>query len=159
MTVRAARAGDAAAIAAIWAPLIRDTTVTFTTEEKTAADIAAMIGARPGAFVVAEREGGVAGFATYGPFRAGPGYAQSAEVTIILSEGARGQGLGRSLMRALERAARDAGIHVLVAGISADNAAALEFHRALGFAETGRMPEVGRKFGRWLDLVLMQKTL
>ena len=157
--IRPATCEDIDAIAVFWAPLIRDTTITFSTEAKTSGDVAALISDRGAAFLVAEISQQVVGFATYGPFRTGPGYARTAELTIILAERARGQGIGRGLLEALEQVARLAGIHVLVAGISADNAGAIGFHRAIGFDETGRMPEVGRKFDRWLDLVLMQKTL
>ncbi len=159
MIIRPARTEDAPAIAAIWNPLIRDTTVTFTSKEKTEAAIAALIAERGAGFLVATVSGAVVGFATHGPFRTGPGYARTAELTVNLAEPARGRGIGRALIEALETQARKAGLHVLVAGISADNAPAIAFHRALGYAETGRMPEVGHKFGRWLDLVLMQKTL
>lgn len=159
MILRQGAASDSEAISAFWAPLIRETVITFSTDEKSPADVAAMIAERGPGFIVAELGGEVAGFATFGTFRNGPGYRHSAELTIILSERARGKGVGRALMAGLEEAARGAGIHVLVSGVSAENAGAVAFHRACGFVETGRMPEVGRKFGRWLDLVLMQKTL
>jgi phosphinothricin acetyltransferase len=62
-------------------------------------------------------------------------------------------------MTRLEEVARAADMHVLVAGVSGENLGAIAFHRAIGFAEVARMPEVGRKFGRWMDLVLLQKIL
>lgn len=157
--IRTARPDDATAIAAIWNPIIADTSITFTTQPKTETGVKAVIAERGAAFVVAERAGTLLGFATWGPFRSGPGYAASAEHTIHLAPAARRQGIGRALMQALEDRARAAGIHVLVGGISADNADAIAFHATLGYAETARMPEVGRKFGRWLDLVLVQKIL
>lgn len=159
MSIRPARVEDAAEIAAFWNPIIRDTAVTFSTDEKSEADLHAMMAGRGEAFVVAELDGAVVGFASYGGFRGGPGYAYAREHTIILSEVARGQGIGRALMQALEAQARAQGVHVLVAGISAENPAAVAFHAAIGYAEVGRMPEVGRKFDRWMDLVLMQKIL
>ncbi len=76
--IRAARAQDATALAAIWNPVIRDTAITFTPLEKTPAAIAAMIGERA-CFLVAEEEGAVLGFASYGQFRGGPGYARAQE--------------------------------------------------------------------------------
>lgn len=159
MILRQGEVRDAAAISAFWVPLIRDTIVTFSTEEKSPADVAAMIEQRGAGFIVAEEEGTVVGFATFGTFRNGPGYRHSAEMTIILSDQARGKGVGRALVSALEDAARAQEIHVLVSGVSGENTGAVAFHRACGFVETGRMPEVGRKFGRWHELVLMQKIL
>ena len=159
MILRKATPGDAAAIAAIWNPIIRDSAVTFTSEEKTEDALVEMIMARGPAFIVAETAGAVLGFASYGAFRDGPGYAHVGEHTIHLAPHARGQGVGRALMRALEAQARRAGIRVLVAGISGENPAACGFHAALGFVEVGRMPGVGCKFGRLMDLILMQKTL
>jgi L-amino acid N-acyltransferase len=158
MIVRAAASGDASAIAAIWNAMIRDTLFTFTTEEKTPSGIEDMIAARPGAFWVAEQDG-VVGFVTYAQFRAGPGYAASVEHSIVLTQAAQGRGAGRMLMqRALDSAA-DQGRHVMVAGISAANPGGVAFHTAMGFDPVGRMPQVGRKAGRWLDLILMQKLL
>ncbi|WP_297769745.1 GNAT family N-acetyltransferase [uncultured Roseovarius sp.] len=160
MILRRAESGDIPAILGIWNPLIRNTSVTFTTVEKTAQGLADDIAARGGAFLVAEADDGVVlGFATYGAFRAGPGYAHTAEHSVILSQQARGQGVGRALMTQLEQQARTDKIHVLIAGVSSENAGAIAFHRAIGFDEGPRLPEVGCKFGRWMDLILLHKRL
>jgi len=159
VSVRPARESDAAAIAAIWNPVIRDTAVTFTTLEKTREGLRADIAARGPCFLVAEAGGRVAGFATCFQFRGGPGYARTLEHSVILAPAARGYGLGRALMAALEEAARARGAHALWAGISGENPAGVAFHAAIGFAHVARLPEVGFKFGRWMDLVLMRKPL
>lgn len=159
MIVRPATPADIAALLAIWNPLIRDTTVTFTTVEKTPETLAAEITARGPAFLVAETAGTLHGFASYGAFRSGPGYALTAEHTVILAEGARGRGIGRALMTRLEEAARRSGLHALIGAVSGANPDAIAFHEAIGFARVGHLPQVGRKFGQWLDLVLLQKTL
>lgn len=159
MRIRQAQPSDAGDIAVITNTIIRDTLVTFTTDERSPEAIAEDIRARGPSYLVAEDDGRVLGFATYGVFRSGPGYTQCREVSIQLSDDARGQGGGRALMQQLQAVARNDGIHVLVAGISSANPAAVAFHAALGFHEVGRMPEVGCKWGRRLDLVLMQKIL
>lgn len=159
MNIRPATASDAPAIARITNAIIRDTLVTFTTDERSAAQIAEDIKARGPGYLVAEHDSHVIGFATYGPFRTGPGYAQTCEHTIQLSPDARGKGVGRALMSALQDIAQAQGVHVLVAGISSANPGAEAFHAALGYSKVGVMPEVGFKFGQRLDLVLMQKIL
>jgi phosphinothricin acetyltransferase len=157
MILRRATEADIPAILAIWNPLIRDTSVTFTTEEKTHEGLAAEIAARGDAFVVAEDAGRVLGFAGFGAFRAGPGYRHTAEHTVILAEGARGRGTGRALMARLEEVARARGIHALIGAVSGENAGAIAFHEAIGFTRAGVLPEAGYKFGRWMDLVLFHK--
>lgn len=159
MRIRQAQPEDAGAIVAFWNPMIRNTSVTFSTEEKTVEGLSADIHGRAEAFQVAEIDGQVVGFATYFPFRSGPGYARTKEHTIILSQSAYGKGVGRALMNRLSEVARAENVHSLIAGVSAENAAGLAFHAAVGFKETTRLPEVGFKFGRWMDLVLMQKFL
>lgn len=156
--IRPARPDDAPAIAAIWNRVIRETVQTFTTLEKSPDDLASRIAAGT-PWWVAEAAGAVVGHATYGAFRAGPGYAQTMEHSIHLTEAAQGKGLGRALMGALEGHARAGGVHVMVAGISASNAGGLAFHAALGYLKVGRMPEVGTKWGQRHHLVLMQKIL
>jgi len=157
MTLRPATVTDIPAILAIWNPLIRNTAVTFTTEEKTHEDLAADIAARTEAFIVAEDTGHVLGFATFGLFRAGPGYRHTAEHTVILAKKARGQGTGRALIARLEEVARARGIHTLIGAVSGENAGAIAFHEAVGFTRAGVLPGAGHKFGRWLDLVLFHK--
>jgi len=162
MIVRPAVVGDVAAIMAFWNPQIRDTAITFSTVQKTEAGLSEEIAACEAegrAFLLAETQGDAIGLATYFPFRKGPGYAHTVEHTIVLAKDARGAGVGRALMTALEDHARGRGVHVLVAGVTGENVAGIAFHRALGFVEVGHMPQVGAKFGRWMDLVLLQKTL
>ena len=159
MKLRQGVSGDAAAIARIWNREIREGVSTFNSAEKPLEEVAGLIAARPEAWVVAEVQGVVAGFATWAQFRGGVGYRHSFEHTVHLDTVARGQGVGRALMAAVEEGARRGGAHVLVAGISGENADAIAFHEAMGFQLVGRMPEVGRKFDRWMDLVLMQKML
>ena len=160
--IRAATHADADAIAAIWNPVIRDTVITFNPVEKTPAMICDMLDERAalgqGVFV-AEGAGGVVGFALYGQFRGGVGYAHTAEHTIVLGPDARGLGLGKALMTAIEDHARAAGIHTLWAGVSSGNMDGVRFHAHMGFTEIATLPQVGRKFDQWLDLVLMQKRL
>ena len=154
--IRAADEADVPQIQALWNAMIRDTTATFTTEEKTRTGIAEMIADRRDRFFVFAPDA-VAGFVTWGPFRAGPGYAHTAEHTIILTT--KGQGIGRALMDFAEQRAATQGIHAMIAGISSDNPAAQAFHGALGYVQVGLLPQVGRKDGRWLDLIFMQKLL
>lgn len=160
--IRAATSADATGIAAIWNPVIRDTAITFNSAEKTVADIAALILSRTSdghAFLVAEDRGRIAGFATYAQFRGGIGYARTMEHTILLAPRAQGRGLGRALLTAIEDHARAAGALSLFAGVSAENPAGRAFHARLGFAEVAILQRVGFKFGRSMDLVLMQKFL
>lgn len=158
MIVRDAIGADAGAIAKIWNREIRDGVSTFNTIEKELGTLQAAI-ASEAVFKVVEDADGVLGFATFGPFRGGPGYVHSMEHSIYLAEDARGKGVGRRLMTALESEARARDIHVLVAGVGSENAAGIAFHTRLGFVEVGRMPQIGRKFDRWMDLVLLQKML
>ncbi|WP_370313427.1 N-acetyltransferase family protein [Sagittula sp.] len=159
MILRTAEPRDAAAIAAIWNEIIDHTAITFTTERKTPEGIVADIASRGPAFIVAEDAGRLAGFATYFPFRGGPGYAHTKEHSIQLEDHARGAGLGRLLMAELERVARAEGVHSLWAGVSGENPGGVAFHAAIGFTPIATLPQVGFKFGRWMDLVLMQKIL
>ena len=159
MTVRAANHADAAIIATLWNEMIANSLNTFTNKLKTEAEIRDLITERPGAVWVADRDGTLGGFVTYGPFRAGPGYAATVEHSIVLQSDARRSGTGKRLMEKAMAEAAGQGKHVMMAGISAVNSDAIAFHTSLGFVEVGRLREVGRKNGHWLDLVLMQKTL
>jgi L-amino acid N-acyltransferase len=109
--------------------------------------------------LVAETEGNVVGYCCWSVFRGGPrfpGYRHTVEQTVHVDAAAQRSGVGRALIVALIERARAHDIHVMVAGIDADNGDSIAFHRSLGYVEVARMPETGRKFDRWLDLVLMQ---
>lgn len=161
--IRMAVADDAADLAVLWNPWIRDSVITFNSDEKTATDIADMIAARHTArhavFVATGADDRVLGFATYAQFRSGIGYATCMEHTIVLAPQARGKGAGRALMAAVETHAHDHGAHQMIAGITGENTAACAFHAALGYALIATIPQAGFKFNRFLDLVLMQKFL
>jgi len=101
----------------------------------------------------------VLGYASYGDFRAFQGYRLTVENSIYVAGDARGKGAGSALLAALVDAARAQGKHMMVAGIEAGNDVSLRLHAKQGFIETARMPELGFKFGRYLDLVFLQKTL
>ncbi|MDE1170312.1 MAG: GNAT family N-acetyltransferase [Verrucomicrobium sp.] len=109
-------------------------------------------------WVAAEGEA-VHGFGAYGPFRPWAGYRFTVEHSLYVAEARRGQGLGKRLLERLLLSAREQGMHTVVAGVDAANEGSIALHRAFGFEETGRLREVGQKFGRWLDLVFLQKLL
>lgn len=160
--IRPATPADIGKILQIWAPIIRDTLVTFNTVVPTPEGLRATLEAKARddhAFLVAEVDGKLAGFATYGQFRGGLGYAHTMEHTIILAPKVRGAGLGRRLMAAIEDHAARRDAHSMFAGVSAANPDGVGFHAALGYDTRAVLPEVGYKNGQWLDLVLMQKLL
>lgn len=109
--------------------------------------------------LVGEVHGEVFGYATYGKFRAKPGYSKTLEHSIYLNEKAQGKGLGSEMMRKLIEIAKEQGYHMMIAGMDSENLGSYRFHERLGFRETARMPEVSFKFGKWLTLVFMQLKL
>ncbi|CAM3366157.1 N-acetyltransferase family protein [Deinococcus saxicola] len=109
--------------------------------------------------LVLEDAGRVIGWATYGPFREKPGYAGTVEHSVYIRDGLRGAGLGTLLMNALIADATARNFHVMVGGVAADNAGSLAFHTRLGFVQVAHFRQVGRKFGRWLDLAFLQLVL
>lgn len=109
--------------------------------------------------LVAEDAGEVVGYASYGPWRAFDGFRETVEHSVYVRADQRGKGVGPQLMQALVERARAQGLHVMVAAIESGNAASIRLHERLGFTVTGQMPQVGQKFGRWLDLTFMQLVL
>ncbi|GHA54394.1 N-acetyltransferase [Amylibacter ulvae] len=162
MTIRFAKTSDAQAIADIWNHYIRETIATFNAAEKSTADVKSMLIQKADEnhpVFCAQCDGRVIGFATYGAFRAGVGYAHSKEHTVMLAPDASKLGYGGALMRSLENHCRENGVHCLMAGVSAENTVGIRFHEKIGFSAVATLPEVGYKFSRWHDLVLMQKIL
>ena len=109
--------------------------------------------------LVAEVAGEVAGYGSFGDFRAFDGYRHTCEHSVYVDDRFRRRGIARALVTELEARASRLGKHAMIAGIEAGNAASIALHVELGFVEVGRLPQVGRKFERWLDLVFMEKIL
>jgi L-amino acid N-acyltransferase len=112
--------------------------------------------------LVAEYDRAVVGFCSYTHFRGAgvwSGYSLTVEHTIHVAQQHWGMGIGRLLLYELLKRARAAELHVMVGAIDSSNTASIDFHSRLGFAEVARMPQIGHKFGKWLDLVLMQLVL
>lgn len=103
--------------------------------------------------------GEVLGYASYGTWRNFEGFRHTVEHSVYVRRDQRGRGLGLRLMQALIERARTADLHVMIAAIEAENASSIRLHQRLGFVVTGQMPQVGRKFERWLDLTFMQLIL
>lgn len=109
--------------------------------------------------VVAVAGGQVVGYGSYGTFRDKVGYSKTVEHSVYVAPGQQGKGVGTQILTWLINQARAEGYHVMLGSIDAENAGSLRFHAQQGFVEVARMPQVGYKFGRWLDMVFMQLTL
>jgi phosphinothricin acetyltransferase len=163
--IRPSLDADIAAIAAIYAHHVLHGTGTFETEPPGVADMAARradVLAKGLPYLVAERasDGAILGFAYCNWFKPRPAYRFSAEDSIYLADDARGRGVGATLLKALIEAAEAAGVRKLIAVIGdAANLGSIGVHRAQGFAHVGVLEDVGWKFDRWLDVVLMDRVL
>lgn len=161
-TIRSAAEDDLADILRIYNQAIEKTTAVFEYRPHTLEMRREWFKAKQAAslpVLVALESGAVLGFASYGPFRAWPAYKYSVELSVYVDESARGRGIGSVLVRSILESARKQDLHVVMAGITADNAVSLRLHEKLGFVEVAHVREVGYKFGRWLDLKLLQIVL
>lgn len=162
MPIRPAAEADIPAITAIFNEVIATSTAIYADDPFTEEDRRAWFAQRRAAgypVLVAEEDGEVLGLASFGEFRAWPGFRHTVEHSVHVRAGARGRGIGTALVAALFEPARALGKHVMIAGVDAANAGSIRMHERLGFARGAVLREVGRKFGRWLDLELMQKFL
>lgn len=161
-TVRDATEDDLPAILAITNQAILETTAVWTIAPATLELRAGWMRDRRAAgfpVLVAERDGQVAGFGSFGAFRAWDGYIHTVEHSLYVDPARHRQGIGRVLLQTLIDRAAASGKHAMVGGIEAANHASIALHRAAGFEEAGVLREVGRKFDRWLDLLFMVRVL
>jgi L-amino acid N-acyltransferase len=162
MMIRPATERDIPAITTIYNEVVANSTAVWTEKQDTEAERLAWMNARRGLgypVLVATEQATVLGYGTFGDFRAWPGYRYSVEHSVHIHADHRGRGLGRAIVEELIPAANALGKHVLIAGIDGGNLASIRLHESAGFVEAARMPEIGRKFGRWLDLIFMQRFL
>ena len=161
VAVRLARLDDAEAIRAIYNLEVTGSTVTFDLVPRTLADQEAWLAEHAGVHpaVVAELEGEVVGFGSLAPYRNRPAYATTVENSVYVRSDRRGLGCGRAILAELVRLATVHGFHAVMARIVGGHEASIGLHARCGFELVGVEREVGRKFGRWLDVVLMQRLL
>jgi L-amino acid N-acyltransferase YncA len=159
--IRDAVTDDAEACAAIYAPYVRDTAISFETDPPTAGEMARRIAdaQRAHAWLVLEMDGEVVGYAYGGPFMTRAAYAWSASVSIYLAPNRRRTGGGRALYEALFDRLAARGHRLLLAGVALPNEASTGLHLALGFEPAGTYRRVGWKLGRWHDVAWYQRAL
>jgi len=160
--VREAAVDDAEVLARIYNPFIQDTIVTFEETPVSAAEMARRVlevrdvGL---SWLVAEEQGEVAGYAYAARWRARHAYRYTAETTVYLAPGAEGRGLGRRLYQVLCEDLAARGIHAVIGVIALPNPGSIALHERMGFTKVAHFPEVGFKFGRWIDVGYWQKLL
>ena len=164
MEIRNATEADLPAIRDLYNALIATTTVAWRDAPSTLEEQADALAFRQAAgypTLVADDAGEVVGYTCCTTFRGDrfPGYRHTAELTVHVRGDRHGGGVGSRLIDELVDRSRAIGLHVLVAAVDADNDASIRFHERLGFEQVARMPEVGRKFDRWLTLVLLQRII
>jgi len=162
LEIREAREEDLPAILDIYNDVVATSTAIYRDEPATLEDRRSWFAARKAEtqpVLVATDGGAVVGFAAFGGFRPWPGYRFTVEHSVHVRADRRGQGVGAALMTPLIARATALGMHVMIAGVDADNERSIRFHERLGFTRVAHLREVGFKFGRWLDLVLMQRIL
>lgn len=162
LTIRDAADADLPAILAIHNDAVLHGTALWTIEPSDLAGRRAVLAdrrARGFPFLVCTIEGAVAGYGSFGEFRPHDGYVRTVEHSIYVDPEFRRRGIATALLLRLIEAARGLGKHVMIGAITADNDASIALHARHGFIETGRLPELGFKFGRALDLVFMQRML
>ena len=163
VVLRPARLEDAEAIRQIYNAEVTTTTITFDIMPRSLADQVAYLSDRSGAhavIVAADADDGtVLGYAALSPWRSKPAYATSVEDSIYVHRDHQGRGIGRLLLDELTQVATAHGFHAMFARIVGGHAASIQLHEALGFEVVGTEREVVRKFGRWLDVVVMERLL
>ena len=162
LVVRSAHASDAEAIARIYAHHVQHGTASFDAVARTSVQTEEKIGdilTKGWPFIVAERAETIIGYAYVTAFRDRPAYGYTCEDSIYVDPAFVGQGVGVQLMRALMEQARDCGFRQMIAVIGGGEPGSVALHSKMGFTHAGRMRNVGRKFGRWLDTVYMQAEL
>ena len=161
VVIRLATVADAEAIRRIYNHEVEHTTHTFDLVPRTLEVQKAWLLDREGALgvVVAEAGGDVVGFASLSEYRPRAAYRTSVESSVYVDESVRGQGIGQRLMQELVQLAEARGFHTIVARIAGGREESVGLHRAVGFEIVGTEREVGRKFGGWLDVVVMQRML
>ncbi|MCX6366710.1 MAG: GNAT family N-acetyltransferase [Armatimonadetes bacterium] len=159
--IRLVRPEDAESIRAIYNEAVRTTTATLDTQERDLPTQLAWIEKHQGdpypGFVAEDREGIILGCASLSPYNPKPGYRGTAENSVYVDPHAQGHGIGEALLQALLDDAPHREIRTIVALISADNLASLQLHRKLGFRTLGTLERVGRKFGRDVDVTILQR--
>jgi phosphinothricin acetyltransferase len=161
MEMRRALDEDAEAIRAIYNVEVLGSTVTFDLVPRTVEEQRAWMSAHGGVYpaVVAVEGGEVVGFASLSPYRPRPAYATTVEDSVYVADGQRGNGVGRALVSEVVRLADTHGFHSVIARIVGHHDASIALHRSCGFELVGIEREVGRKFGRWLDVAVMQRLV
>ncbi|UDJ84895.1 GNAT family N-acetyltransferase [Kosakonia oryzae] len=162
MNIRFAGKEDCAAIAEIYNHAVVNTAAIWNDQTVDAGNRVAWFEARAKLgypVLVSEENGVVTGYASFGDWRAFDGFRHTVEHSVYVHPEYQGKGLGLALMKRLIEEAKRIGKHVMVAGIESQNHGSIHLHSKLGFVTTGEMPQVGTKFGRWLDLTFMQLQL